>query len=115
MQTRKDIAVTMGPCWQTYVSSAFGALQAAHYWEYDASLFMVLSGRGFPLIVEKKCCASSVTVYEWNEEHFRALDRIGVFSETSTTILHPPVRSVKKLQEHAKNRILRNTDVVCLN
>jgi hypothetical protein len=108
MQTRKEIAVEMGPCWQTYVSSAFGALRAAHYWENDVSLFMVLSGRGFPLIVEERCCASSVTVYEWNEEHFRALDRIGVFSETSTTILHPPVHSLKNLQEHAKKRIIES-------
>ena len=68
-------------CWTTYLGAMQGVLKAAGIGDYDLPTLAGMTGLGFHLIVEKGCCPSSVTVYDWLHEHLAAFDRVGVLSE----------------------------------
>jgi hypothetical protein len=73
--------VQMGCTWTSYISSAEGALRYAGLWEGETWKLMGLTGMGFHFIIHKEVCPSSVTVYDWTNDHLGAMDRIGIHSQ----------------------------------
>lgn len=72
----------MGWTWTSYIAAAEGCLSAAGIWKDETWKLMGLTGMGFHFIVHKELCPSSVTVYDWNEEHLDCMNRMGIRSET---------------------------------
>jgi hypothetical protein len=81
MLKRVTTAAEFHPSWTSYTGAAYGVLKAASMTDLDYPNFMGLTGLAFHLIIHEECCISSVTVYDWLNEHTEALDRLGVLSE----------------------------------
>jgi hypothetical protein len=73
--------VKMGPTWTSYAAAAFGIVKSLGWYEGDMARFLGDCGMGFHFIVANDGCPSSVTVYDWYEEHILAMDRIGIRTE----------------------------------
>jgi hypothetical protein len=80
-ETRKETTARMRGSWLSYIGSAYGTCQAAGLCDLDFIDAYGLSGMGAHFIVHETCCPSSVTVYNWIEDHTSALDRLGILSE----------------------------------
>lgn len=78
---RRTTEARFSGCWTTYLGAMQGVLKAAGMGDFDLPRLAGMTGLGFHLIVEKGCCPSSVTVYDWLHEHLMAFDRVGVLSE----------------------------------
>lgn len=81
MAEKKLENIKMGYTWTSYISSVEGALRHAGLWEGETWKLMGLTGIGFHFITHKEMCASSVTVYDWINDHLGAMDRIGIHSQ----------------------------------
>jgi hypothetical protein len=73
--------VRMADNWTSYMASVEGALRGAGLWDEETYKMMGMTGMGFQFIVHETCCPSSVTVYDWLDEHMTMTDRIGVHSQ----------------------------------
>jgi hypothetical protein len=93
--------VSMGPTWTSYAAAAFGIAKAAGWYEGDVSRFMGDCGIGFHFIVHKDACPSSVTVYEWYEEHIRAMDRIGIRTDVVNSDNNGSMNTYEAVQRDA--------------
>lgn len=73
--------INEGCTWTSYISSAYGVLSAAGVWQDELYKMMGMTGMAFHFIVHENCCPSSVTVYDWVNEHTVMMDRIGIYSD----------------------------------
>ncbi|MHB8757559.1 MAG: hypothetical protein ACYC6V_06060, partial [Bacillota bacterium] len=69
------------PLWTSYGGAAHGVLKAAGMYDGDITRLMGQTGLAFHFIWHETCCPSSVTVYDWVEEHQAAMERLGVLAE----------------------------------
>jgi len=82
MMARKELqGIHMADNWTSYMAAVEGALRGAGLWDEETFKLMGITGMGFQFIVHKTCCPSSVTVYDWLDEHMTMMDRIGVHSQ----------------------------------
>ncbi len=102
--------VAMGPTWTSYMSAAYGILTAAGMYDGDMSRLMGESGMGFHFIVHEETCPSSVTVYEWTNEHFEAMDRIGVYTDVYNYNNDGSLATYAKVHALAVERIKASID-----
>ncbi|MHB0886747.1 MAG: hypothetical protein ACYC41_12790, partial [Bacillota bacterium] len=79
--TRKTIDARFTPLWTSYGGAAHGVLKAAGMYDGDITRLMGQTGLAFHLIWHETCCPSSVTIYDWVEEHQTAMERLGVLTE----------------------------------
>ena len=73
--------IRMADNWTSYMAAVEGALRNAGLWDRETHNLMGMTGMGFQFIVHETCCPSSVTVYDWLDEHMTMMDRIGVHSQ----------------------------------
>ncbi len=78
---RKTIDARFTPLWTSYGGAAYGVLKAAGMYDGDIARLMGQTGLAFHLIWHETCCPSSVTMYDWAEEHQAAMERLGVLAE----------------------------------
>jgi hypothetical protein len=102
--------VAMGPSWTSFAAAAYGILTAAGMYDGDMSRFMGESGIGFHFIVDEETCPSSVTCYEWGEENFAALDRIGVYTDIGNYWNDGSLTTYAKVHALAIERIKASID-----
>jgi hypothetical protein len=69
-----------------------------------------MSGIAFHFIIHNETCPSSVTVYDWTEEHYQMMDRIGVDSDVFFLWMDPKLNMYRNAQERAINRIRESLD-----
>ncbi len=100
----------MGHTWTSYVAAADGCLRAAGLWNEETWKLLGLSGMGFHFIVHKELCPSSVTVYDWNNEHLECMDRIGVHSEVFCAWRDRLPSTFAQVQQTASRHILESID-----
>ena len=101
--------VQMGMTWTSYIASVDGSLRAAGLWDGEVWKLMGLTGIGFHFIMHTQLCPSSVTVYEWTDDHLMALDRIGVLSEVYS-IMNIRMNTFAEQQKIAVERIKGSID-----
>lgn len=77
---KKGQKTMLGMTWMSYLGSAYGCLKQAGMWDGGIHELFGLTGMGFHLIMHESLCPSGPTVYNWLEEHFEMLDRIGVYT-----------------------------------
>ncbi len=94
----------------TYLCSVAGVLEGAGLWDEEFYKMAGMTGMAFHFIVHKQLCPSSVTVYEWQNEHFAMIDRIGIESEVFTYHLYYNLNTFEKVQELAVERIKDSID-----
>jgi hypothetical protein len=102
--------VKMGCSWTSYVAAADGCLRAAGFWNDETWKLAGLTGMAFHFIVHKGLCPSSVTVYNWNDEHVDAMDRIGIHAEAFGTWMTPARVTAAEVRRAAESRIKGSID-----
>lgn len=78
---RTELKARMRGTWLSYVGAAYGAVEGAGLCDLDLIDFYSISGMGAHFVVHEVCDASSITVYNWMDDHMAALDRLGILSE----------------------------------
>jgi hypothetical protein len=73
--------IRMGMTWTSYIAAVDGILRNAGLWNDEVYKLMGMTGTAFRFIVHDRICTSSVTVYDWSEEHLTAMDRIGLHTD----------------------------------
>jgi hypothetical protein len=96
--------------WTSYIASVGGVLRGAGLWDGEIYELMGMTGLAFHFIIHETCCPSSVTVYDWMNEHFSAMDRIGIYSESYQLFNDPKWNTFEKAQVTAINRIKESLD-----
>ena len=81
MANKQLQGIRMADNWTSYMAAVEGALRGAGLWDEETYKLMGMTGMGFQFIVHEACCPSSVTVYDWLDEHMTMTDRIGVHSQ----------------------------------
>jgi pyruvate,orthophosphate dikinase len=81
MAQKKIENVQIGMTWTSYIGSVDGSLRTAGLWDGEVWKLMGMTGIGFHFIMHTQLCPSSVTVYDWVDDHLMAMDRIGIVSE----------------------------------
>ena len=94
----------------SYLASVAGILEAADMWNGKPSMLAGLTGLAFHFIVHKKTCPSSVTIYDWQQEHLTMLDRLGIHSEVFQISYQPGLHTFEPLQAQAISRIKASID-----
>ena len=102
--------IQLGPTWTSYIGSMYGVLTASGLWKEDIWKLSGMSGMAFHFIIHQKTCPSSVTVYDWIEEHYQMMDRIGVDSDVVSYWMDPKLNLYRKTQERAIERIKESLD-----
>lgn len=102
--------VEMGKCWTTYIGAIDGILRGAGLWNDDIYMLMGMTGMAFHFIVHETLCPSSVTVYNWGEEHFAMMDRIGVHTDTYYYFNDRRMNTFQQIQDGAIQRIKASID-----
>jgi hypothetical protein len=102
--------INNGYTWTSYISSAYGVLSAAGMWKDDVSKLMGMTGMAFHFIVHKTCCPSSVTVYDWVNEHWAMMDRVGVHSDVYQVCFDSRINTYELKQKDAVIRIKESID-----
>ncbi len=100
----------IGHSWTTYIGSVHGVLVNAGLWDEDVERLMGMTGMAFHFIAHYQACPSSVTVYDWFNEHFRMMDRIGIVNETMYVENDGRLNTFKKAQGRAVDRIRDSID-----
>jgi len=77
---KKGKKTMLGMTWMSYLGSAYGCLKEAGLYAGSIHELFGLTGMGFHFIMHDSLCPSGPTVYNWLEEHFEMLDRIGVYT-----------------------------------
>ena len=102
--------ITMGQTWTSYIGSVDGILRGAGLWDEELYRLMGMTGMAFHFIVHRTACPSSTTVYDWANEHFTAMDRIGVHSDLYNITNDSGLNTFKSLQKDAISRIKESID-----
>lgn len=93
----------------SYLASAEGILRAADMWNQESYLLAGMTGIAFHFIVHERTCPSSVTIYDW-QQHFQALDRIGICSDRATVFCGEGVNTADLYRNHVVKRIKESID-----
>ncbi len=96
--------IEMGKTWTSYISAVDGVLKNAKMYDDEIWKLMGDTGMAFHFIIHKGICASSVTVYNWIEEHQSMIDRIGVQSSIKCIMDY----TESKERETEKNTAIRD-------
>ncbi len=107
---KKGEKVSLGMTWMSYLGSIHGALKAAGMWDGEVHELMGLTGMGFHFITNRTLDASGPTVYNWLEEHFEMLDRIGVYSEQILVFKKEDVNTFDIAKKNNIKRIVTSLD-----
>lgn len=102
--------IKMGSSWTTYISAAYGCMQAAGLWQEDICILMGMTGMAFHFIVHNQTCPSSVTLYDWTSEHSTMMERIGICSEVHEVFLDTRTEGYDALQREAVKQIRESID-----
>lgn len=105
----KDVNMGGNGC-STYLGSMAGILEAAGLWEGDFYKLAGMTGIAFHFIVHEQVCPSGVTVYDWQQEHFTMMDRIGVESEVFQYYYNHRLNTYDKVRQMAIQRIKESID-----
>lgn len=93
------------PGWMSYIGAVQGVLNAAGMGPWEYWQLMGATGMAYHLVMQERCCISSVTVYDWLGTHLSALDRIGILSEVHESVAGRPTfeaaarRAVDRIRE----------------
>jgi hypothetical protein len=98
-------SLNMPKTYNTYIGSAYSILKNANLFEDEYYVFSGMTGMAFHFIMRENMCASAVTVYDWDEEHFLMFDKIGIFSESLFVYKRNGMNTFKKAQEEALKKI----------
>lgn len=101
--------VRMGMTWTSYIAAVDGVLRHAGLWKDEIYRLMGMTGTAFRFIVHDRICASSVTVYDWSEEHLTGMDRIGLFTDVHS-VSDISINTYEKQREAAVKRIKESID-----
>lgn len=101
----KILDVKMDNCRSTYLSSIAGVLRNANLWDDELYMLAGMTGLAFNFIIHEEACPSSVTVYDWVQEHTVMLDRIGISSEVFQNIYNKELNTFDIIQKKAICRI----------
>ena len=110
MSQKRLTNIQPGKTWTTYLASVEGALRGAGFWNDETYLLMGMTGMAFHFIVHDKACPSSVTVYNWPEEHFSMMDRIGIHSDIYQVYFDTNLNTFYQTQNDAICRIKESID-----
>ena len=102
--------IGMGQTWTSYIGSVDGVLRGAGLWGEGTFMLMGMTGIAFHFIVARTACPSSATVYDWVNEHFAAMDRIGVHSDFYSVTNDSGLNTFSRMQEDAAERIKGSID-----
>lgn len=102
--------IKLGMTWTTYTASVYGVLKHAKMWDDEMWKLTGLTGMGFHFIIHDEICPSSVTVYDWTNEHIMMMDRIGVSSEVVCIMNHTSMNTGEQLRNIAAKRIKESID-----
>jgi len=93
-----------------YLGSAAGVLEAAGLWNDEFYKLAGMTGMAIHFIIHKELCPSGVTVYDWQQEHFEMMDRVGVESEVFQYYFNDSLNTYGKIQDIAVQRIKESID-----
>jgi hypothetical protein len=96
--------------WCSYAGSMHGILSSAGLWTEEFWKFYGLSGMAWHFIVHESCCPSSVTVYHWTNEHYCAMDRLGIFTSSDEMFFSPSLNTFKLMQKECEKKIKKSID-----
>lgn len=102
--------LSMETTWTSYMAAMGGVLKHCGYYNKCISSLMVETGMAFHFIVHNKLCPSSVTVYNWKEEHEKMLKRVGVDTEVNCVMGFSDHENQEELQHKAINDIKKSID-----
>ncbi len=102
--------VSISPSWLSYVGCMDGLLRSAGLWKDELWKLSGLSGMAFLFVVHEACCPSSVTMYDWKNEHFMALDRLGIYTEADELWYKPDLHTFSNMQKQASCRIQQSIE-----
>lgn len=102
--------IQLGKTRTAYIASVDGVLRNAGLWQEETWKLMGLTGMAFRFIIHDQICPSSVTVYDWVQDHFAFMDRIGIHSEFFQVYNDAKLNTFAKVQEVAINRIKTSID-----
>ncbi len=89
----------------SYLAAAAGILRKRGFWEGENYLLAGMTGMVFHFIIHKKACPSSITVYDWLQEHFIMLDRVGINSDVFNFFNDGTLNTFDLVQADAIERI----------
>ncbi|MCE5224156.1 hypothetical protein LLG10_08295 [bacterium] len=98
------------PAWCSYAGGIFSVLNSAGIWKDEFWKLYGLSGMAFQFIVHEECCPSSVTVYDWVNGHYHAMDRLGVFTSCDELFYSKQLQTFSLLQQHCTDKIKQSID-----
>ena len=96
--------------WTSFIASLGGALRSAGLWDGEAYQLMGKTGMAFHFIVHEKLCPSSVTVYQWHDEHICMLDRIGVHSSYISTAYSSSLNTIDLVRKDSIEAVKKSID-----
>lgn len=102
--------VNMGCTWTSYIGAVDGVLRGAGMWKEELFKLMGMTGMAFHFIVHKGTCSSSVTVYDWVNEHSAMMDRIGIHTDVYQIWHDPRLNTFTLKQKDAITRIKESID-----
>ena len=102
--------VHLTPAWCSYAGSIHGVLKGAGWWKDEFWKLYGLTGLAFQFIVHEDCCPSSVTVYDWVNGHYQAMDRLGIFTASDELFHHPQLQTFSFMQRHCIDKITQSID-----
>ena len=106
----KKLDAVLGRTWTTYMGSVDGALRKAGWWDEEMFLLMGMTGMAFHFIIHETACPSSVTVYDWGNEHFTMLDRIGIHNEVEAAMNIPSLNTCRQVQADVLAKVRASID-----
>ncbi|HOO33608.1 MAG TPA: hypothetical protein PK466_12595 [Thermotogota bacterium] len=107
---KKGKKTMLGMTWMSYMGSVYGCLKQAGMWDDTLHNLIGQTGMGFHFIISDKLCASGPTVYNWTEEHFRMLDRVGIYSEQEMFYKSSAANTFKAAQKIGAQKIQASID-----
>ncbi len=89
----------------SYIGSTGAILKSIGMWKEDLTQLMGDTGAVFHFIIHETVCPSSVTVYDWNKNHQRMMDRIGVCTKQIVKMEGPSDKTYVLYQQEALKMI----------
>jgi len=102
--------VQMLPSWTSYMASVGGCLVKAGMFSGDIVDLMGQTGMAFHFIVRNDVCPSGPTVYDWHQEHFMMMDRIGIHSSQLAVFNNGKLNTFGLIREQAIQMVRRSID-----
>jgi hypothetical protein len=107
---KKGTKTMLGMTWMSYMGSVYGCLKQSGMWDDAVHNLIGQTGIGFQFIISDKLCASGPTVYNWIEEHFKMMDRIGVYSQHEMFYKSDAPNTFKTAQKEGVKKIRKSID-----